>query len=75
VLGEEALADALLAALDRATLAAEALPGDLPTAMEADPAAVVALEAAVKEATDLLKGDVATVLRLQLPAEAAGDND
>jgi len=75
VLGEEALADALLAALDRATLAAEALPGDLPTAMQADPAAVAALEAAVKEATDLLKGDVATVLRLQLPAEAAGDND
>ena len=38
-------------------------------------AAVTALLESIRGITDLLRGDVATVLLLQLPAEAAGDND
>lgn len=39
-----------------------------------DPATVAAFDA-VKALTDLVKGDLTTVLELELPAEAAGDND
>lgn len=74
-LGEDDLADAVLAALDDADAAVAALPGPLDAAVSADPAAVEAAHAAVKAVTDLLKGDVATVLALTIPSEAAGDAD
>jgi predicted lipoprotein len=71
-IGEDALADDLLARLDTADAAAAAVGAPFDTA---DPTAVRALYDAVKGVTDLLKGDVATVLALQIPAEAAGDAD
>ena len=36
---------------------------------------IEALYEAVKAVTDLLKGDLAVVLSLVIPSEAAGDND
>ena len=47
----------------------------LQDAIVEQPADVEALHAAVKRVADALKGDIATVLTLQIPAEAAGDND
>ncbi|MDP2310403.1 MAG: imelysin family protein [Pseudomonadota bacterium] len=74
-LGEEALADALLVALDEADAAAAAVTTPYDVAMTNDRAPMDALYAAVKAVTDLLKGDIATVLLLQIPSEASGDND
>lgn len=74
-LGEDELAAAMLAALDVADGAAAAVTVPFDVAMAEDPAQVEALYAAVKAVTDLLKGDVATVLAMQIPSEAAGDAD
>jgi len=49
--------------------------GPLQDAIETHPEDALALYDAVKAVTDDLKGDVATVLALQLPSEAAGDAD
>lgn len=74
-LGEDELAAALVAALDTADAAAAAVTVPYDVAMVEDPAAMEALYAAVKGVTDLLKGDIATVLAMQIPSEAAGDSD
>jgi len=73
--GEDALVTDLLAAVDAAIAVAEADDTPIDEALSADRASVEALHDAVKAVTDLLKGDVATVLTLTIPAEAAGDND
>ncbi len=73
--GQEDLADRMLAALDGADAAAAAVTVPLDAAVAADPAQVEALYVAVKVVTDLLRGDVATALFLEIPSEAAGDND
>lgn len=74
-LGQGALADDVAARVDVALEAAAALERPIDEAvLEEDPAAT-ALYDAIKGVTDLLKGDVATVLALQIPSEAAGDND
>ena len=44
-------------------------------ALLADPTALDACHAAIRELTDVLKGDFATVLMLTIPSEAAGDAD
>ena len=74
-LGEDELDASLLAALATAELSAAGLTTPLNEAVAADPAAVEAVYADVKAVTDLLKGDLATVLALQIPSEAAGDSD
>ena len=74
-LGEGDLADRMLAALDTADGAAAALAVPVDEAAVTDPTAATELYAAIKAVTDLLKGDLATVLALRIPAEAAGDND
>jgi hypothetical protein len=74
-LGEASLADAMLAALDVADAAAAAVTNPYDVAMAGDRAPMDALYAAVKAVTDLWKGDVATVLTMQIPGEAAGDAD
>jgi predicted lipoprotein len=43
--------------------------------MEQDPEVLLGVHAAVKVVTDLLKGDMATSLLLEIPVEAANDND
>jgi predicted lipoprotein len=70
-LDHENLVDDLHTALDAAEAAAAAMPGPI----EDHDAEAAQLFATTKEVTDLLKGDVATVLSLQIPVEAAGDND
>lgn len=73
--GEDALADALLAALDEADAAAARLDVPIHLANAEDPQDAVALYEAVKVVTDLVKGDLATVLVVTIPPEASGDND
>ena len=74
-LGEGALADSVLADVDAAIALADPLSAPLDQAILDQPADVEALHDALKAIGDALKGDLATVLTLQVPAEAAGDND
>jgi predicted lipoprotein len=73
--GEQSLADEVLVNLDEADQVLATLTGPLDETLVSDPDALVAAHAAVKKITDLLKSDIATVLTLQVPLEAAGDND
>lgn len=73
--GQGALADTVLERLGAALAAAEALELPIDEAIAAEDPAVGALHDALKGVTDLLKGDVATILGMQIPSEAAGDND
>jgi predicted lipoprotein len=74
-LDHEDLSVATLDALDQALADAAVLDDPLGQAIVDRHDDVVALYESVKAVTDLLKGDVATVLSLQIPDEAAGDND
>jgi predicted lipoprotein len=74
-LGEDALAAELMGAIDRAVAAVGAVDGSFEDALAADPAALANAQVAVQQITDLLKGPVATALRLTSPGEAAGDAD
>lgn len=74
-LGFADVADAVLLALDGADAAAAALEVPIDVAATGDPTDALALHAAIVEVTDLLKGDIATLLALEIPSEAAGDND
>ncbi len=74
--GAPETADAMLAALDEALAGLAALEGDDPAAVLADrPEDARAVYDALKGCTDLLKSDVAVLLVLAVPSEAAGDND
>jgi predicted lipoprotein len=70
-LEQQALADDILAAFDAADAAALALTAPV----DEDREAALALHAALDALADLLREDLATVLVLQVPTEAAGDND
>jgi predicted lipoprotein len=74
-LGHGDLAAKILADTDAALALADAIDTPLVTLLETDRAQVQALHDAVKAVCDDLKGDLATVLSLQVPADAAGDND
>ena len=73
--GREDLATDILVQLDEAEAAALAVGGPLDVAVVDDMDAVLTLHAEVKDVTDLLKGELTTVLALQIPIEASGDND
>jgi uncharacterized protein len=70
--GEESLANEVIAALNEADTAVAAIDNPLDIASEDS---LTEAHQAVKAVTDLLKSDIATVLTLSLPTEAAGDND
>ena len=70
--GHEDLANQVIDALDEADAAVADLDAPFDTV---DPTKLAKAHAAVKKITDLLKSDIATVLTLQVPSEAAGDND
>lgn len=80
---DDLLADADQAALDAdikakleaAQAATESVPVPMAQALADDPEQVVAVHAAVKELTDLLKTQFVGVLDLELPDRAEGDND
>lgn len=74
-MGHGDLSEQMLADTDAAILAAEAIDPALDLLIEDDPDAVQALHDAVKKVTDALKGDLATVLVLEIPSEASGDAD
>lgn len=72
--GHAATADAMREALDAADAAAAEMEVPIDVAAGTD-IRVFALYDALGVVTDLLKGDVATLLALTIPDEAAGDND
>jgi uncharacterized protein len=74
-LGHGALVERIDRNLDAAIAAAAAHDGRLDDLIREDRAAAQALHDAIKLLTDDVKGDLATVLALQIPSEAAGDND
>ena len=65
----------MLQNIDNAQAVVEQTEGNLEDLVVEDPEAVGTLYAAIKAITDDLKGDLATVLALEIPSEAAGDND
>jgi predicted lipoprotein len=73
--GHGEVAETLLADIDAAIVAAEAIELPLAEAMVSDPGKVDALHVAIKQVTDTLKGPIVMILRLQVPSEGAGDND
>jgi predicted lipoprotein len=73
--GADDLADEMIADLEQAIAAAEAIPGTLTNALASDPDSVRAAHAALKVFTDNLKSQFITVLNLTIPREGAGDND
>ncbi|MCB9795292.1 MAG: imelysin family protein [Alphaproteobacteria bacterium] len=73
--GHGDLSDDILSHLDAAIGLAEGIEGPLQVAVVERGEEVRALYDEVKAVADLLKGDLATVLSLQVPAEAAGDAD
>ncbi len=73
--GRQELADRFLDALDRADEAVEALDGPVEQAIVERPARIDALLAVLRELTELLEGEIAASLLLELPMEAAGDAD
>jgi hypothetical protein len=74
-IGETDIHLSLSEALDAAEVRAQAMDAPLEQALADSPDEVQALHDAVKAVTDVLKGDLATMLMLQLPSEAAGDHD
>ena len=73
--GEEALATKMTADIEAALAAVAAVEASFAEALAADPLALDASHAAIREITDSLKGDFATILMLTVPSEAAGDAD
>lgn len=61
--------------LQAAQAAMDAIPGALADAIVSAPDAVAAAHAAVKKVTDLLKSQFIAVLGLEIPMDAATDND
>lgn len=74
-LGHGDLSEQLLLDLDAALVLANALEMPLDEAILDQPEQVAELHEAVKKVTDAMKGDLSTLLALEIPGEAAGDND
>jgi uncharacterized protein len=74
-LGASDLAETMTADIDAAIEATGAIPGTLEEALAADREAVTAAYDRVKVVTDSLKSQFLTVLGLDIPDGAAGDND
>jgi predicted lipoprotein len=73
--GHGELADEIVARTDAALASIEGVQGPLAEAVTDRADDVASLYAAVKSVSDLLKGDLATVMMLQIPSESAGDTD
>jgi len=69
------LATKMTADIEAALAAVAAVEASFAEALAADPLALDASHAAIREITDSLKGDFATILMLTVPSEAAGDAD
>ena len=73
--GRPELNESIDAAFAAALATATALGTPLEVSLEESTADTVALYESVKAVTDLLKSDLTTLLNLEVPQEAAGDND
>jgi len=71
----ESLANEFVGNVDTAITAFEGVSTSLHDVLRNDPDQARALFDALKAVTDILKGDFATVLQLQIPREASGDGD
>jgi predicted lipoprotein len=74
-MGAADVSEDMAAAIEDAITATEAIPGTLREAIDANPDAVLAAHAAIRAITDILKSDFLSVLDLEAPDRAAGDND
>jgi len=74
-LGHPDVSERMLAKLDAAIAAADALPDSLLTALTTDYAKVVATHRAITAFTDDLKSQFLTLLALEIPDDVATDND
>lgn len=74
-LGHGDVADRMSASLDAAAAAASALHVPIEVAATDDPETALAVVEALEGVIEILEGDLATVLVLQVPDEASGDND
>jgi predicted lipoprotein len=74
-IGHGDLADAILENTAQAIATAAALDGPLDQLIAEQPDTIEQLHGDLKAITDLLKGDLATVLALRVPSEVSGDND
>lgn len=74
-MGQGSVATDMIARTDAALAACDAVTGPLEAAVIDNPAQVQALYDALKGVSDLLKADFISVLGLQAPMGAAGDND
>ena len=73
-LGHADLADDILADIDAAIAIANQIEQPLSEAISSQPELVMDLYDHIGVITDKLKGDLSTVLLMEVPAEAAGDN-
>ena len=73
--GHADLAVEIIENTDAAIELARGLDRPLQDLVVSDPGQAEALHAAVKSVADILKGDLATIMVLEIPSEAAGDND
>ena len=69
------LAERMIASLNGVDAAVDRVPGSLAQTLVTSRELPLALHAAVKEVTDELKTEFVTVLNLELPSAAEGDND
>ncbi len=69
------LAERMVASLNAADAAVDRVPGSLAQTLVTSRDLPLAVHAAVKEVTDELKTEFVTVLNLELPSAAEGDND
>jgi predicted lipoprotein len=73
--GAGELAERMIASLNAVDAAVERVPGSLAQALVTNRELPLGVHAAVKEVTDELKTEFVTVLNLELPSAAEGDND
>ena len=74
-LGHEDVGTKLLADIDQTLLLSEQLDGSLETALQERKEVVLALYYSLRNVTTTLKVNLSMLLSMQIPAEAAGDND
>ncbi len=74
-MGAADVAEDMSTAITEAIAATEAVPGTFREALTQDPVSMERAHAAIQAVTDILKSDFLSVLDLEAPDRAAGDND
>lgn len=74
-MGADDVADDMTSAIAAAIAATEAVPGSFSDALTENESAMTAAHTAIQLVTDILKSDFLSVLDLEAPDRAAGDND